>query len=173
MNPSSRPDNDDFFSSLLDRVSLAVVARAEIGKFRRWGRGRGWRNLRLLSSLDNTFNADFAVESDGGKSQFPAIIVFVRGEDGGIRHHYTGGAIMGPDQFRGLDLYSPVWHLFDLLPSGSEDWFPKHAYGSNAPSLRPSPARGRGSLPTPRLISGKRERAAGGEGVSPVGADGV
>ena len=116
---------------LLDRVSLAVVARAEIGKFRRWGRGRGrgWRNLRLLSSLDNTFNADFAVESDGGKSQFPAIIVFVRGEDGGIRHHYTGGAIMGPDQFRGLDLYSPVWHLFDLLPSGREDWFPKHAYG--------------------------------------------
>ncbi len=48
---------------LLDRVSLAVVARAEIGKFRRWGRGRGWRNLRLLSSLDNTFNADFAIES--------------------------------------------------------------------------------------------------------------
>jgi len=27
-----------------------------------------------------------------------------------------------------MDLFTPVWNLFDLLPSGREDWFPKHFY---------------------------------------------
>ena len=40
----------------------------------------------------------------------------------------TGGAIMGESQYRGMDLLSPLWHYFDLLPIGRGDWNPKHAY---------------------------------------------
>jgi predicted dithiol-disulfide oxidoreductase (DUF899 family) len=27
-----------------------------------------------------------------------------------------------------MDFFTPVWNLFDLLPSGRGDWFPKHFY---------------------------------------------
>jgi hypothetical protein len=29
---------------------------------------------------------------------------------------------------RAMDLFTPVWNLFDLLPSGRGDWFPQHFY---------------------------------------------
>jgi hypothetical protein len=36
---------------------------------------------------------------------------------------------MTPDINRGIDLLSPVWNLFDLLPGGrGDDWYPKHRY---------------------------------------------
>jgi predicted dithiol-disulfide oxidoreductase (DUF899 family) len=34
----------------------------------------------------------------------------------------------GNPNHRGLDLFSPVWNLFDLLPGGREDWSPKLFY---------------------------------------------
>ena len=41
-----------------DRVNLAVVARASIQRIRSWGSKRGWNNLRVLSSRNNTYNVD-------------------------------------------------------------------------------------------------------------------
>ena len=66
------------------------------------------------------------MEKDG--EQLPGVSVFTRGSDGKLRHFYTGGAIMGEGQYRGMDLLSPLWHYFDLLPIGRGDWNPKHAY---------------------------------------------
>lgn len=49
------------------RVNLAVVAKAPIGKVRQWAADRGWRHLRLLSSAGNTYSADYFAEGpDGG-----------------------------------------------------------------------------------------------------------
>jgi len=45
------------------RLNLAVVAKSPIGRIREFARGRGWYNLRLLSSARNTYNRDgFAQE---------------------------------------------------------------------------------------------------------------
>jgi predicted dithiol-disulfide oxidoreductase (DUF899 family) len=110
-----------------DKVNFALVAKADIATLRAWGRGRGWRHLRLLSSHDNRFNRDFHAESETG-GQRPGVSVFVRGKDGGIRHAYTTEGSFAPGHHRGIDLFSPVWNLFDLLPSGRGSWMPKFAY---------------------------------------------
>jgi predicted dithiol-disulfide oxidoreductase (DUF899 family) len=110
-----------------DKVNFALVAKADIDRLRAWARGRGWRRLRLLSSHDSPFNRDLQVESETG-DQRPGVSVFTRGADGEIRHVYTTEAALGPGHHRGIDLYSPVWKLFDLLPGGREDWMPKLAY---------------------------------------------
>jgi predicted dithiol-disulfide oxidoreductase (DUF899 family) len=106
------------------RAAFAVVAKQEIGKLRAWARQRGWKNLRLLSAHESAFISDFGMEDDE-HGQHPGASVFVRGDDGAVRHAHTVEA-MNRGGFRGVDLLSPVWHLFDLLPSGRGDWMPKH-----------------------------------------------
>jgi predicted dithiol-disulfide oxidoreductase (DUF899 family) len=110
-----------------DRANFVLVARADIGKFRAWARGRGWRNIRLLSSRDSTFSDVGAEEDDA--HQIPGASVFTRDADGTIRHFYTKHAELDEDHNRGIDFLSPVWNLFDLTPSGRGEWNPKFAYG--------------------------------------------
>jgi len=110
-----------------DKVNFVLVAKADVGKLRAWGRGRGWRHLRLLSSHDNHFNRDLQVESATG-GQKPAVSVFVRGAGGEIRHAYTTEAALAPGHHRGIDPFTPVWNLFDLLPSGRGSWMPRFSY---------------------------------------------
>ncbi len=66
-----------------DRINLAVVAKSPIERIREFARGRGWRNLRLLSSARNSYNADYHAETAGG-DQIPALNVFVRRGAGSI-----------------------------------------------------------------------------------------
>jgi predicted dithiol-disulfide oxidoreductase (DUF899 family) len=112
---------------LMHKTNFVVVAKAELAKLRDWARARGWHNLRLLSSHDNTFNRDFGFEVEG--DQVPGISVFRRTGDG-IYHFYAQTAEITPDRNRGIDLYTPVWQLFDVLPEGREDWYPEHFYFS-------------------------------------------
>ncbi|HVT58490.1 MAG TPA: DUF899 family protein [Thermoanaerobaculia bacterium] len=112
---------------LRDKVSFALVAKADLAKLRAWARGRGWTNLRLLSSHDNEFNRDYHVEEASG-GQRPGVSVFVRRPGGEIRHFYSTEASLGPGHHRGIDLYTPVWNLLDLLPSGRGSWMPRLSY---------------------------------------------
>ena len=107
-------------------ANLVLVAKAEIGRLRAFAAGRGWTRLRPLSRHDNSFNADFGMEDDFG--QWPGVSVFRKDDDGKVYHFYTGSAPIGPDASRGIDLFSPVWHLLDLLPEGRGDWFPSLRY---------------------------------------------
>jgi predicted dithiol-disulfide oxidoreductase (DUF899 family) len=109
------------------KTNFVVVAKAELGKLRDWARARGWHNLRLLSSHDTSFNRDFGFEVDG--DQLPGISVFRRTGDT-IYHFYAQRAEVAPNRNRGIDLYSPVWHLLDALPEGRGDWYPEHFYHS-------------------------------------------
>lgn len=109
------------------RTNFVLVARAPIAKLRDWGRSRGWKNIRLLSSYENTFNSDYGVEADDG-AQIPGLSVFTRDPDGTIYHFYTITAEPAPGHWRGIDPYTPVWNLFDLLPEGRGDWMPKYGY---------------------------------------------
>ncbi|NIA71896.1 DUF899 family protein [Pelagibius litoralis] len=121
----------DGYDAVAEHVSqhanLVLVAKAEIGKLRAFASARGWNRLRLLSAQDNSFNADFGMEDDFG--QWPGVSVFRKGADGRVYHFYTCSAPIGPDYARGIDLFSPVWHLLDLLPEGRGDWFPSLRYG--------------------------------------------
>jgi predicted dithiol-disulfide oxidoreductase (DUF899 family) len=111
-----------------DKVNLALVAKAEPARLRSWARGRGWTRLRLLSSHDSTFNRDYQMETETG-DQRPGVSIFVRQPGGEIRHFYTTEAVFAPGHHRGIDLYTSVWNLFDLLPSGRGSWMPRFSYG--------------------------------------------
>jgi predicted dithiol-disulfide oxidoreductase (DUF899 family) len=111
----------------VQRASFVLVAKAEIGKLRGFARRRGWDRIRLLSSHDSTFNRDFGMEEADG-SQNPGLSVFTRTPDGAVYHRYTTGAELDEQNNRGIDLCTPVWNLFDLLPQGRGDWYPSHSY---------------------------------------------
>jgi len=112
---------------ILQRANFVLVAKAEIAKLRSFAQQRGWDRIRLLSSYDNTFNRDIGMEEADG-AQDPGLSVFTRAADGAVYHRYTIGAEFDEHNNRGIDPYSPVWNLFDLLPQGRDDWFPSHDY---------------------------------------------
>jgi predicted dithiol-disulfide oxidoreductase (DUF899 family) len=102
-------------------TNLVVICKAPLPKLRAWARRRRWPNLRLVSSYDNTFNADIGAEDpDGG--QWPRASVFVK-RDGVVHHTYTTAMIDND-----LDLLTPVWHVEDLLPQGRGDWEPTNTH---------------------------------------------
>jgi predicted dithiol-disulfide oxidoreductase (DUF899 family) len=110
------------------RLNLAVVAKSPIGRIREFARGRGWHNLRLLSSTRNTYNRDYHGETaDGG--QLPIFNVFVR-RDGKIYHSYSTELVFAPPEpgqnERHIDMMWPLWNLLDLMPEGrGADWYPR------------------------------------------------
>lgn len=116
-----------------DRVSLAVVAKSPLARIRSFARGRGWRNLRLVSSSGNTYNTDYHAENAEG-AQLPALNVFVR-RNGRIHHFYNTELLYAPTEpgqnGRHVDLIWPLWNLFDLTPEGrGTDWFPRLTYNA-------------------------------------------
>lgn len=114
---------------LRQRTNSVLVAKADIGRIRAWARERGWTDLRLLSSGGTSFNRDFGVESEDGR-QLAGVSVFTRDDDGTVRHFCTNGAVMAEGHGHGIDLLTPVWNLFDLLPDGRGEWWPSLAYGN-------------------------------------------
>jgi predicted dithiol-disulfide oxidoreductase (DUF899 family)/uncharacterized protein YndB with AHSA1/START domain len=111
-----------------ERAAFVVIAKAPIGKLREWAKRRGWDNIRVLSSYSTTFNHDLHAEDADG-DQAPTVSVFRKSGDG-VHHFYQGFAMFDDDNSRGIDLLSPVWNLFDLLPDGRGDWYP-----SNRPAM--------------------------------------
>ena len=108
------------------RASFVAVAKQEVGTFAQLASERGWTDLPVVSSGNSDFNVDFGMQTDDG-GQLPGISVFVK-RDGGIFHTYTISALIGADRRRGLDHLNPTWNLFDLLPDGRGEFFPKLAY---------------------------------------------
>ena len=109
-----------------DKVNFVLVSKVDILRLRDWGRRRGWDKMRLLSSHDSSFNHDYFAENENG--QRPAVSVFRRVPDGKIHFTYTTEMSRLPGHHRGIDPFSAVWHLLDLLPEGRENWMPKHSY---------------------------------------------
>jgi len=116
---------------VVQRVNLAVVAKSPIERILGFTRPRGWRNLRLLSSAGNTYNCDYHSEDAKG-AQLPAANVFVR-RDGKVRHFYSTELLYEPPEGgqdgRHVDMFWPLWNLFDLTPEGrGTDWYPRLTY---------------------------------------------
>jgi predicted dithiol-disulfide oxidoreductase (DUF899 family) len=109
------------------------VAKSPIKRIRAFARKRGWRNLRLLSSANNSYNRDYHGE-DKKDSQLPALNVFAR-RSGKIHHCYCTEMLFAPfnpgQDGRHVDLIWPLWNLFDFTPEGrGTAWIPKLAYSA-------------------------------------------
>ena len=115
------------------RINLVVVAKSPIARILEFGRERGWRNLRLLSSAGNSYNRDYRGETADG-AQLPSLNVFVK--RGGKIHHVYNSELLFAPQVKGqsprhVDAIWPLWNLFDLAPEGrGADWHPKLEYAA-------------------------------------------
>lgn len=112
-----------------DRVNLAVVAKAPAPRLAKYAEGRGWRRLRLLSSHNNSFNADYHAEFPSSYGdQHPLLQVFVRKD--GIYHFWSSELLYCPRDGgdpRHIDMTWPLWNLFDITPEGrGTDWYPNY-----------------------------------------------
>jgi len=110
------------------RINLAVVAKPPIEQIRRHAQARGWRDTRLLSSANNTYNADYWGEGPDG-DQRSTVNVFTR-RSGKIHHVWNselGLVASDPGQDpRHADFMWPLWSVLDLTPEGrGTDFQPK------------------------------------------------
>jgi predicted dithiol-disulfide oxidoreductase (DUF899 family) len=118
-------------ADLAQRLSLIVVARSPIEKLIAWKQERGWKNLQLVSDLNDDYSRDyFGLLPDG--EEIPAFNVFTR-RDGTIRHFWSGemtGSTADPGQDpRGAPDPGPMWGVLDDTPEGrGTDWYPKLDY---------------------------------------------
>jgi predicted dithiol-disulfide oxidoreductase (DUF899 family) len=116
---------------VMQRANLFVVAKSPIERILKFTTERGWRNLQLLSSANNTYNRDYHAESEKG-DQLPALNVFVK-RDGAIHHFYNTELLYAPSEpgqdGRHVDQIWPLWNLFDFMPEGrGEKWYPRLSY---------------------------------------------
>ncbi|MEO8415874.1 MAG: DUF899 family protein [Ginsengibacter sp.] len=113
------------------RANIAVIAKTSIDKLMDWAEKRGWKNLHLLSSSGNTYNADYFGENEKG-NQLPILNVFHKTDDG-IFHTYATELLFVPgdkgQNSRHVDSIWPLWNLLDYIPEGrGTNWHPKLVY---------------------------------------------
>ncbi len=102
------------------RANFVVTSRAPFERLRDWANRREWNRLRLLSDDGPAFARDIDAEDAEGDPD-STIVVFAKDGDE-VRHVYTAHPML-EERERGIDLLCPVWHLFDLMPSGRGDWY--------------------------------------------------
>jgi predicted dithiol-disulfide oxidoreductase (DUF899 family) len=105
-------------------MNFAVVAKSPAKRVLTFGKERGWRHLRLLSSADNTYNRDYLAETPEG-AQRPMLNVFHR--EGDLIRHFWGSELFyaptdGDQDPRHVGTLEPLWNLFDLTPEGRPAW---------------------------------------------------
>jgi predicted dithiol-disulfide oxidoreductase (DUF899 family) len=124
------------------RINFAVVAKSPLARILDFARERGWRNLRFLSSANNTYNRDYFGETAESTAFFkipagevwemPMMNVFQR-DGASVRHFWSSELLYHPSD-PGQDprhngMLDVMWNLYDLTPAGrGTDWYPKLAY---------------------------------------------
>jgi predicted dithiol-disulfide oxidoreductase (DUF899 family) len=113
------------------RVNFVAVGKAALGRILGFAEDRGWRRLRLLSSLGTTYNRDYFGETTEGH-QRPMLNVFHR-QGQTIRHFWGSELLYAPTEpgqdTRHVGTIEPLWNLFDLTPAGrGTDWDEQLSY---------------------------------------------
>lgn len=113
------------------RISLVIVAKHVAATLQEFADGRGWDNLRLVSSAGTTYNADYHGEIDG--RQMTTANVFARKSKDGPIYHSWGSELGFAEWFEGgesrhIDLAWPIWNIFDMCPDGRGDFSPALSY---------------------------------------------
>lgn len=114
-----------------DRINFVMAAKSSIDRIMQSADERGWKNLRMLSSQKNTYNADYYGENEE-QIQLPMLNVFRKTKDGIFHFYGTEMLFVKPDkgeENRHVDSIWPLWNLFDLTPEGrGKNWYPKLNY---------------------------------------------
>ena len=104
---------------LAERTNLVVIAKTSPDRLGTYAKERGWRNIRLLSSRNNSFNRDYHAETPDGV-QLAVLHVFSRDRDG-IRHHWASEGIFKRGDTSPLDPIWPIYGVLDLTREGRGD----------------------------------------------------
>ncbi|MFL5840691.1 MAG: DUF899 family protein [Thermoleophilaceae bacterium] len=112
-------------------INLAVVAKAPLARILTFADERGWANLRLLSSADNSYNRDYLAETAEG-FQRPMLNVFHRDGES-IRHFWASELFYAPtdpgQDPRHVGTIEPAWNLLDFTREGRPpDWDEQLSY---------------------------------------------
>ena len=116
---------------IAQRTNLVVIAKSPLERIVEYARGRGWRNLRLLSSAENSYNRDYHGEDERG-AQWPMLNVFRK--SGAKVRHFWGSELLDAKPAKGQnprhnDLMWPLWNVLDLTPEGrGSGWYPQREY---------------------------------------------
>jgi len=106
------------YDHLANRAAFVVSSPDPPAVQKGFAASRGWR-FPMVSHQGTTFASDMGYRSaDGG--WLPGVSVFRR--DGSRILRVSDTPFCPGDDFCAL------WHLFDLLPQGANDWQPKFAY---------------------------------------------
>jgi len=118
-----------------ENTNFAVVAKTSAPTLLAFGKERGWRFLRLLSSTGNSFKHDYHGEEATGE-QRPMLNVFER-KGGEIRHFWSCEMLFAPtdpgQDPRHVGMLEPLWNLFDLTRDGRPNWDEQLSYPGSAP----------------------------------------
>lgn len=111
---------------LQDRTAFVVVSPNSPEVQQEFAESRGW-TFPMYSTEGSSFSRDmgFEIDHEGKPWQLPGVSVFRKNEDGSITR--TIRDFFGPG-----DPYAGIWHLFSLLPEGSNGWNPKISYAPKA-----------------------------------------
>jgi predicted dithiol-disulfide oxidoreductase (DUF899 family) len=110
------------YEHLIQKSAFVVSSPDEPDVQEDFAASRGWV-FPMISTKGTTFKEDFGFQKDG--YYYPGVSTFRKDNRENIYHHAK--ASLGPG-----DDYNVVWHLLDLLPSGSDDFQPKKKYNRNA-----------------------------------------
>jgi predicted dithiol-disulfide oxidoreductase (DUF899 family) len=112
-------------------LNFVVAAKSPLPRLLTFAEERGWRRLRLVSTVGTTFNRDYNAETPDG-DQRPMLNVFHR--DGDTIRHFWGSELlyapMDPGQdTRHVGTLEPLWNMFDFMPEGRPtDWDEQLSY---------------------------------------------
>jgi len=104
---------------LENRAAFVVISPDDPAVLKDFRTSRDWK-FRMVSGKGTTFIKDMGFEN-GENDYMPGFSVLCKDEAGNI--YRTAHDYFGPG-----DPYSGIWHLFDLLPNGVNNWHPKFKY---------------------------------------------
>ena len=107
---------------LADRAAFVVVSPNSPEIQQEFATSRGWK-FPMASAEGTSFSRDmgYEVDQEGKTYQVPGFSVFIKEADGTIKR-------VARDFFGPGDVYAGIWHMFDMLPNGSNGWHPKYSY---------------------------------------------
>jgi predicted dithiol-disulfide oxidoreductase (DUF899 family) len=108
-----------FTKHLESRAAFVVTSPDDHETARKFAMERGWQ-FKLFSTEDTSFKRDMGFANEKNDPQ-PGVSIFKKEADGKITH-------IAKDFFGPGDDYCSIWHVFDLLPSASDDWEPQYHY---------------------------------------------